>query len=228
MKAKDVMTTRVVAVMADTTVADLANRLLQHRVSAAPVVDSDGKLVGIVSEGDLLRHVASERTPRSWWLRLFDEDTEAKDYIKAHGRHVRDVMTRNVISVAEDTPVADVAELLETRHIKRVPVVRAGKVVGIVSRANLIHGLAAMRAAPSPATADDERLRAAIIAELRSKEWSYIDSTNVIVANGVVELWGIVGSKAEKDAARVAIENLPGVRNIVDRRAVWSELPAYL
>ncbi len=228
MKAKDVMTTRVVAVMGDTTVAEVAQRLLQHRVSAAPVVDRDGKLVGIVSEGDLLRHVGPDRTPRSWWLGLFDADSGAKDYTKAHGRHVRDVMTKNVISVTEDTPVADIAELLETRQIKRVPVVRDGRVVGIVSRANLIHGLAAMRAAPSPATVDDARLRAAIVAELSSKDWSHIDSTNVVVTNGVVEFWGIVDNEAEKDAARVAAENMPGVKKVIDRRAVWSNLPAYL
>jgi CBS-domain-containing membrane protein len=228
MKAKDVMTTRVVVVMGDTSVSELANRLLQHRVSAAPVVDKVGKLIGIVSEGDLLRHVGPERTPRSWWLGLFNEDAEAKDYIKAHGRHVRDVMTRDVISVTEDTPVAEIAELLETRQIKRVPVVRDGRVVGIVSRANLIHGLAAMRAAPSPATTDDDRLRAAIVAELATKDWSSINSTNVVVIDGVVEFWGIVGSEAEKEAARVAAENLPGVREVVDHRAVWSNLPAYL
>lgn len=228
MKAKDVMTTRVVEVMADTTVGDLANRLLQHRVSAAPVVDGEGKLIGIVSEGDLLRHIGPERTPRSWWLGMFDEDAEARDYIKAHGRRVRDVMTRQVVTVGEDTPVAEIAELLETRHIKRVPVVRNGRVVGIVSRANLIHGLAAMRSQPSPAVTDDARLRAAIVAELATKEWSYIDSTNVVVTKGVVELWGTVGSATEKDAARVAVENLPGVRRVIDHRAVWADLPAYL
>ncbi len=228
MKAKDVMTARVVAVMGETTVAELAQRLLQHRVSAAPVVDSEGTLVGIVSEGDLLRHVAPERTPRSWWLGLFDGDSAARDYTKAHGRHVRDVMTRDVISVTEDTPVPEIAELLETRHIKRVPVVRDGKVVGIVSRANLIHGLAAMRAAVSPATADDERLRAAVVAELSARDWSHINSTNVVVTNGVVEFWGLVDNQDEKDAARVAAENLPGVKKVVDHRAVWSNLPAYL
>ncbi len=228
MRAKDVMTSRVVAVMGDTSVGELANRLLQHRVSAAPVVDKDGKLIGIVSEGDLLRHVGPERTPRSWWLGLFDEDADAKAYTKAHGRHVRDVMTRDVISVTEDTPVAEIAELLETHHVKRVPVVRDGRVVGIVSRANLIHGLAAMRTAPSAVTTDDARLRAAIVAELESKDWSYINSTNVVVTNGVVEFWGAVGTEAEKDAARVAAENLPGVKKVVDHRAVWSSLPAYL
>ncbi|HEX9836667.1 MAG TPA: CBS domain-containing protein [Alphaproteobacteria bacterium] len=227
MRAKDVMTTRVVSVAPDVTVKEIASALLSHRISAVPVVDQDGRLVGIVSEGDLIRRAetGTAPSPRSWWL---DFVTPAEDlarrYVKAHGRRARDVMTKNVVTVKEDAPLAEVAELLETRHIKRVPVLRDGKLVGIVSRANLVQGLATMRSPEPSAAPSDETMRQRILAELEREHWSGIGTTNVTVAKGVVEFWGLVDSNDIKEATRVAAENVPGVKQVIDRRVV-SKIP---
>ncbi len=145
MRAKDVMTSPIVTVGPEATVQEIAKLLIERQVSGMPVLDQGGRVVGIVSEGDLMRRVehADERH-RSWWLKLFsDEITEATEYVKTHGRRAAEVMTRDVVTVDEDTPLHEIAALLEERRIKRVPVVRDGRLVGIVSRANLLHGLAA-------------------------------------------------------------------------------------
>lgn len=135
MRTKDIMTTPAISVKPDTTVPTIAQLLLARHFSAVPVIDDGGNLVGIVSEGDLLRRAEGDDSRHSsWWLRLVSAaDTIAEDYVKAHGRSAANVMTRDVITVTDDMPVADLAHLLETKRIKRVPVVREGKVVGIAS-----------------------------------------------------------------------------------------------
>src|SRR5580692_8668968 len=163
MRAVDVMTTDVITVDPDTTVRALATLLAERGISGAPVVDSGGRLVGVISEGDLL-HRAEIGTARrhrerrrSWWLDHFAAEL-ARDYVKSHGRTVKDIMTRDVVTVSEDTDLAEIATLLETKRIKRVPVTRDGKVVGIVSRANLVRALAAATTgAPMPAANADDR-----------------------------------------------------------------------
>ena len=221
MKAKDVMTPYAVTVAPDSTVGEVADTLLTHGISAAPVVEGE-KLVGIVSEGDLVRRVeiGTDRRPRSWWLRLFTDDTAlAAEYIKSHATRVRDIMTRKVVTVTEDTPLADVATTLEKNRIKRVPVLRDGRLVGIVSRANLIQGLAAARATPLPQVEpDDSTIRAAVLDALRSQSWSSVGTADVTVTNGVVEFWGIFRSEEQRDAGRVAAENVAGVRKVEDHR----------
>lgn len=228
MQAKDVMTTAVVTVGSDTTVNDIAKILVERSISAVPVVDGDGAILGIVSEGDLMRRqeIATDRRERSWWLRSFTNSaTLAKEYAKSHGLHAHDVMTRDVITVPETTPVAKVAEILETNHIKRVPVVSDGKLVGIVSRANIIRGLATSQEAPlASVSTDDEAIRVKMIEILESESWGNAWSTNVMVSDGVVELWGSVKTEAEREAARAAADNIPGVRKFVDRRAVSPQL----
>jgi CBS domain-containing protein len=227
MKAKDVMTTRVVSVAPDVTVKEIASTLLSHRISAVPVVDPDGRLVGIVSEGDLIRRPETGTAPgsRSWWADFITPSEDlARRYVKSHGQRARDVMTKSVVTVTEDTPLADVAELLESRHIKRVPVVRNGKLVGIVSRANLVQGLATMRSSALSVAPSDETIRQRILAELEREHWSGIGTTNVTVAKGVVEFWGLVDSNDIKEATRVAAENVQGVNQVVDRRVV-SKIP---
>jgi len=222
MKAKDIMSIQVVTAAPDATVQEIARRLLQHQISAVPVVDEQGRVVGMVSEGDLVRRVeAGTEKRRSWWLRmLVDPAVLSTDYVKSHARHARDVMTTDVITVTPDTPVAEIAELLEKRHIKRVPVVRDGKLVGIVSRANLLHALVAMRAfTPAPAPTD-EAIRARVIAELGKEPWGDTVATNVLVNDGVVELWGGANSEQEMQAGRVLAENVSGVKKVVDRRFV--------
>jgi CBS domain-containing protein len=219
MQARDVMTTNVVTVRPDTRVEEIARLLLDRRISGVPVVDADGRLVGIVTEGDLMRRpeIGTERH-RGWWLRLFgDERERAAEYARAHGSRADEVMTRNVVTVTEETPVGEIARLLEKHRIKRVPVVRDGKPVGIVSRANLLHSLAA-RPAPAPPERwmDDRSIRDEVARVLSHEGWAQHGPLNVIVTNGVVELWGFVESQEERLAIRVAAENVPGVVAVRD------------
>jgi CBS domain-containing protein len=212
------MTAKVVTVTPDTPVGEVARILLERRISGVPVVDTSGRLVGIVTEGDLMRRpeLETERR-RPWWLGMVaDERAQAEEYAKAHGSRAEDVMTRNVVTVTEDTPVSDIARLLERHRIKRVPVVRDGTLVGIVSRANLIQGLAAHReAAPAPAR-DDRSIREQITRTFDREGWVTHGPLNVIVRNGVVELWGFVESREERDALRVAAQSVPGVVAVED------------
>jgi CBS domain-containing protein len=217
MQVKDVMTTSVAAVPPHMAVEDVAAFLLERRISAAPVVDDDGRLLGIVSEGDLLRRpeTGTER-PRSWWLSLFASSTEAAaDYIKTHGRRAIDVMTGDVVTVGEDTPLSEVAGLLERNRIKRLPVVRDGRLVGIISRADLLRALAAARPAPAPpSAADDRAIRDQLMAHLRKVGLPHLHLVNVVVSDGVVHLWGLVDSEVEGKALRIAAEEVPGVRAV--------------
>lgn len=232
MQAKDVMTANVVSVAPDTDVATVARRLVERAISAVPVVDGDGRVIGIVSEGDLMRRPESEteRQP-SWWLRLLaSPEEQAGAFVKSHGMTAGDVMTRDVVTVAEDTALDAVAEVLERHRIKRVPILRDGALVGIVSRANLLHGLIA-GGVKAPAAADDGALRAAVLAAL-SEAGIRDDFVDVVVSDGVARLWGAVESQAEKRAARVAAESTPGVARVEDhigimprmvRAAMWGE-----
>lgn len=222
MRAKDVMTTNVISVGPDTEVRTVARRLIERRISAVPVVDHEDRILGIVSEGDLMRRPESdtERHP-SWWLALLAMPEEkARDYLKSHGLTAKDLMSRDVVTVAEDTPLVEVATLLERHRIKRVPVVREGKIVGIVSRANLLHGLVAREAAPA-ATQDDAAIRQHVIdnAKKAGIDEGYI---NVVVAGGIVHIWGLVDSDAEKEAVRVAAETAPGVSAVENNVGVLS------
>jgi CBS domain-containing protein len=153
------MTTDVVTVGPDARVVEVAETLLATRISAVPVIGERGELVGIVSEGDLMRRSeARTERRRAWWLEAFGGRTAlANAYVQANAQKVADIMTRNVVTATPDTPLGEIAALLERHHIKRVPVVRNGKVVGIVSRANLIQALASIRKKISIATASGDR-----------------------------------------------------------------------
>ncbi|MBI3707671.1 MAG: CBS domain-containing protein [Proteobacteria bacterium] len=229
MLARDVMTRMVATVTPTTPVDEIAGLLLGRSISAVPVVDAEERIVGIVSEGDLLRRpeTGTERR-RSWWLELIsDPRSLATDYVKSHGRRAQDVMTRHVVSVTETTSVAAVADLLEARRIKRVPVVRDGKLVGIVSRADLIRVLArGTTKVAGFAALDDRSIRAAIIGQLNREPWANPFFINVVVENGTVELGGAVGSDEQRMALRVLAEGVPGVRQVVDHVSV-QRLAAY-
>jgi CBS domain-containing protein len=218
-QAKDVMTAKVVSVTPDTPIEQIARLLLEQRISGVPVTDAGGRILGIVTEGDLMRRpdLQTERR-RPWWLRIVaDERTRAEEYAKTHGSRAADVMTRNVVTVTEETTVGEIARLLERHHIKRVPVVREGKLVGIVSRANLIQGLAARRDRAGPAgPTDDRSVRDEVVRVLDHEGWLTHSPLNVIVTGGVVELWGVVESVEERNAIRVAAENVPGVVAVED------------
>ncbi|WP_458526885.1 CBS domain-containing protein [Onishia taeanensis] len=213
MRAVDIMTPQVVSVSPETAVQEIARLLLAHRISAVPVVDGDQHLLGMVSEGDLMgRNENQAEQPTPWWLALVSSGPEtAASYIKTHGQTAQDIMSHPVVDVEEDASVAEIARLLEKRHIKRVPVTRDGKLVGIVSRANLLQGLATAPA-PSEATVDDRSLRDALNQELEEKLNTV--RVNVIVTDGVVELWGLVASDEEMKAVQLAAKNQPGVKRI--------------
>jgi CBS domain-containing protein len=219
MKAADVMVTNVITVGPDACVQDVARILLDSRISGVPVVGSDGKLLGIVSEGDLMRRVeAGTGRRRPWWLAIFTgREALASEFVREHSRRVTDVMTRNVVTATSDAPLSAIATLLERNAIKRVPIVDDGKVVGIVSRANLLQALACQGEQLQAATpADDTKIRADVISQLKAEPWTRPSLINVIVQDGAVELWGIVDSVSEKKAVRVAAEVTPGVRAVND------------
>jgi len=219
MHAIDVMTSEVISVDEDATVPAVARLLAERGISAVPVVDTDNRVIGIVSEGDLL-HRAETGTERrrSWWLDMMASTNKlAGNYIKSHSGKVTDVMTRNVLSVTETTSVADIALLLETNRIKRVPVVRDGKLVAIVSRANLVQALAMTIDEPSSrGDADDRTIRQKLLAELKAQRWAEVSPANVTVKDGVVHLWSSYLSEQEKRALVVAAESIPGVRRVED------------
>ncbi|MDX1377040.1 MAG: CBS domain-containing protein [Burkholderiales bacterium] len=225
MEARDVMTTQVITVSPDQTVSDIARLFVTHRISAVPVVDPAGQVVGIVSEGDLIdRADAGTRHRMSWWLEfLAGSERQAQAYLRAHGKRARDVMTRDVVSVDEKAPLAEIAALLEKRRIKRVPVLRGGKLVGIVSRANLLHGLVAQQAAPA-GSASARELRAAVQREL-AEAGIGVDRVNVVVSEDAVQLWGWVDSELERKAAGAAAEAAAGERTVENHVTV---MPAQL
>ena len=224
MKARDVMVSPVITVRPYSSVQDLAKIFMERHISAVPVVDDRSHVVGIVSEGDLIRRVeaGTDTTPRSWWLRaVVSPETLAGEYVKSHAKKARDVMTSLAVTVTEETSVADIATILETKQIKRVPVVRHGKPVGIVSRANLLHCLAETKGADlEPPAPLDQEIRQRLTTALERQPWANIGATNVTVARGVVTLWGIVESAKEKQATRVAAEGIPGVVQVIDNRAL--------
>jgi CBS domain-containing protein len=219
MKARDIMVTKVITVGPDSSVREVAEIFLRHRISALPVLDRTGKLIGIISEGDLVRRAELETDyRRSWWLEIFarkSNEALAIEYVKSHARTTKDLMTRQVITVKPTTPLRDVAALLERRGIKRVPVVRRdGKVVGIVSRANLIHALATLPKGTEPSTVGDSMIRKRVMARLNSERWARDAILSATVQDGTLKLWGVVDSEAEKEAARVAAELVQGVRQV--------------
>jgi CBS domain-containing protein len=226
MKAADVMTRRLITIDPDSSVADAAKRMLESRISGMPVVDGEGQLVGVISEGDLLHRSemgTDQPQRRSWWLNLISGPTDAADdYVKSHSRWVRDVMTQSVVTVNPDASLGDVVRVLERHRIKRVPVVDNGRLVGIVSRANLLQALGS--GAVIEMSADDRTLREGVLAELAAQPWAPEDySENIVVKDGIVHLWGSVSTESQRDALRVAAESVPGVKGVEDHITVANQ-----
>jgi CBS domain-containing protein len=221
MKAADVMTSNVITANVNATVQEVAGILVTNRVSAVPVVDQEGKLAGIISEGDLFRRseIGTER-PRAWWLDAVSTNRAlADEFVRSHSRRVRDVMTVDVVSVKSNATLAEIAALLEKNRIKRVPVVEDGAVVGIVSRANLVQALASATSPPRAAESDPA-LRGKVYARIHEASRASPAALNVIVHDRLVELWGTVDSEAERIAIRIAAETTPGVRGVNDNLVV--------
>jgi CBS domain-containing protein len=218
MQAKDIMTAGLIKIGPDAAIAEAAKRMVENRISALPVVDDAGSLVGIVSEGDLMRRseMGTEKR-RPWWLAIVAGDEElAHDFTKAHGQQVKDVMTRKVITASEDWPLEKIARTLEEQHIKRVIVLRQGKPVGIVSRADLLRAFATRPVAAAAPSVGDHDLRHAVTEALVRKEWGggVAAPVTVIVEGGVVHLWGVVGSETVREAMRIAAQEVPGVKRV--------------
>jgi CBS domain-containing protein len=217
MRAKDVMVSDVVTVGLDTDVAEAVKLLGKHDVSALPVVDGQHRLVGILSEADLIHRaeIGTEKH-RPWWLEaVTGAATLAQDFAKSHGKKVGEVMTTDVVAAGEETPLSEIAALLERKRIKRVPITRKGKLVGVVSRANLIQALASALGRGEP-SADDARIRAELLARLKRQPWTDFGARNVIVSGGTVHLWGLVSSEQERKALTALAEGVPGVVSVAD------------
>jgi CBS domain-containing protein len=218
MQARDIMVSPVITTGENETVRDVARLLATKRISAVPVVDSAGKLVGIVTEADLMRRIETgTEHPHSWWLSFFLGDRAlAADYVKSHATKVKDIMTRDVKSALPETPLFEIADMFEEHHIKRVPIVTsAGDLVGIVSRANIIQAIASTRPALQ-ISLPDAAIRTTLLEELRRQPWAHVHRLNITVTNGAVDLWGFVESEKERQAIAVAAEAIPGVTAVND------------
>jgi CBS domain-containing protein len=218
MKTADIMTRNVVSVRPETTILQAAQLMLQHRISGLPVVDCDGHIVGIVTEGDFLRRAetGTQRKRTRWVEFLVGPGRLAEEYVRSSSRRVEDVMTRSVHTISEDTPVSDAVELMERHRIKRLPVLRDHKIVGIVSRANLLHALASLAREIEATPADDEAIREALLTELNQQSWAPLGLIDVIVRKGTVELWGTLLDERKRRALILAAENVGGVKGVRD------------
>jgi CBS domain-containing protein len=224
MRAIDVMVRDVVTVSRDTDVAEAIKLLAEHDVSALPVLDKDGNLVGVLSEADLIHRaeIGTEKH-RPWWIEaMTGASTLAEEFAKSHGKKVGEVMTDGVISVAEETPLSEIAALFERKRIKRVPVVKDGKLVGIVSRSNLIQALASAVGRIDQQDETDRQIRIELLSRLKDQKWTGFGDRNITVGNRVVHLWGLVGSEAERKALLALAEGVPGVSRVSDEM-----IPAY-
>ena len=218
MRAIDVMVHDVLTVRPDTDVAEAIKLLTEHDVSALPVLDKDGNLVGILSEADLIRRVkiGTEKHRPRWLEPVTGASTLAEEFAKSHGKKVGEVMTTGAISVSEDTPLSEIAAVLERNGIERVPVVKDGKLVGVVSRSNLIQALASVIGRIDQHNETDRQIRLDLLSRLREQSWTDFGSRNITVSNRVVHLWGLVGSAAERKALLALAESEPGVSRVSD------------
>jgi len=224
MKVKHLMTLEVIKVAPEDTIQHAIRLMLQNKISGLPVVDSD-KLVGIVTEGDFLRRIetGTERKRHRWLEFLIGPGRLADEYVHTHGRKVSEVMTVDPYTVGEDADVGEVVRLMEQHRVKRLPVMRGDELVGIISRANLMQATASLARAVAPGTGDDAAIRDNLIAQLGKQEWAPLNLINIAVNDGVVELSGAITDIRQRNALKVAAENIPGVAGVRDN-LVWIDL----
>ena len=224
MKASDIMSARVISIAPDAGVLEAIRVMLQNHISGLPVIDQAGTLVGVVTEGDFLRRseTGTERKRPRWLEFLLGPSRLASEYVHTHARKVEEVMTREPITITEDAPLDKVVQLMERRRIKRLPVVRGSKVVGIVSRANLLHALASLGAAAPPPAKSDVAIRQQLLAEFDKQTWAPVALIDAVVKDGVVELWGTITEEAQGEGLKVLAENIPGVKSVVSH-LTWIE-----
>jgi CBS domain-containing protein len=214
----DVMTRNCITIAPGATVEEAVNLMLSHHISGLFVVDRNGDLAGVITEGDLLRRdeIGTQRH-RPWWLRLLASPArQAHDFTQANGRHVRDVMTEDVLSIGQDAPLEDVVDAMEKHRIKRLPVIADSRVVGVVSRSDLLRALIGRVRPVEPQDTDDRSIRTAILNALEAQAWAPTTTLNVTVASGVVDLWGTITNEQERHGIRVIAENTAGVKSVND------------
>jgi CBS domain-containing protein len=224
MKASDVMTPDVISADPDATVLQAARYMIQHHISGLPIIDKTGTLVGILSEGYFLRRreTHTDRRPSRWLEFLMGPGKLAAQYTHTHGSKVSEVMTTNLHTVSEDTSLEKVVEMMERYRIKRVPVLRGKKIVGIVTRANLMHAMVSLARGEPKAASGDAAIRQELLKELKTEKWALASMINVVVRAGVVELWGMIVDDRQRQALVVAAENVPGVKQVKDH-LTWVE-----
>jgi CBS domain-containing protein len=224
MKARDIMSARVITIAPDASVQDAVGVMLENHISGLPVVDASGALVGMVTEGDFLRRAETGTAPkRPRWLEfLVGPGRLAEEYVETHARKVGEMMTIDPVTVTEDASLDEIVKVMERRRIKRVPVMRGTQVVGIVSRSNLMHAVATLgRTAAAPAQSD-AAIRQQLLDEFQKQFWAPAALIDVAVKDGVVELWGTILEGAQGEAIRVCAENIPGVKKVVSH-LTWIE-----
>jgi CBS domain-containing protein len=222
MNARDIMTRDVTTVRPDTSVRDIAAVMVEKHISGVPVLSDDGKVVGIVSQSDLLHRaeIGTERKHK-WWFRIFADSSElAREYAKAHGLKARDVMSRYVVSVRDDAELRDVADILDARRIKRVPVIQEGRVVGIITRGDLVRALSHAQISKASKRIDNAALHKTLHDRIRSQPWVNDGYISVTVNDGVVELWGQVDTTDQRNALRALVEETDGVSRVEDMLSV--------
>ncbi|MEH2568680.1 MULTISPECIES: CBS domain-containing protein [unclassified Bradyrhizobium] len=217
MRAHQIMTRSVYSVLPEATILEAANIMLQRHISGLPVVDAAGKLVGIVSEGDFIRRseIGTQRKRGRWLKFLLGAGEAATEFVHEHGRKISEVMTRDPLTISEDTPLEEIVKTMENNGVKRLPVMRGDKLVGIVSRANLLQAVATLaRDIPDP-TADDDHIRRRIVDTLGKNDWCPF-GLNVVVRDGIVHLSGVITEERSRQASIVGAENVAGVKKVHD------------
>jgi CBS domain-containing protein len=218
MQAEAIMSKPVVCVEPTASIAEAAALMLFKKISGLPVINRDGRLVGILSEGDFLRRrELGTLKKRSRWLEfIVSPGMAAEEYVNGNGRRIEEVMSHDVVVTSPAASLGEIVELMARHHVKRTPVVESGKVVGIVTRSDIVRALLTVLPDVAARADDDERIRRSIVDELAAQKWAGKGLINVVVNDGTVKLSGAIFDERERLAARVAAENVAGVRAVED------------
>jgi CBS domain-containing protein len=226
MKVSEIMTRRVISIAPEATLISAIRLMLKHHISGLPVIDHDHKLVGIVSESDFLHRADTGTDPRrSWLYAIFEPTGAAEGYVRSHGMKIRDIMTKQVVTANEQTPLEEVVHLLEVQNVKRLPVLHEHKVVGIVTRTNLMHAFVSMHRGMQKSSEIDASLREHLLREVDRQSWAVGAHVDVMVRNGLADLWGTISDLEQRNSLRELVENTPGVKIVVDHLR-WQDTPA--
>lgn len=225
MKASEIMTRRVISIEPEATIVQAIKLMLKNHLSGLPVIDRSGKLVGIITEGDFLhrREIGTEIKRNAWFDVIFGSEQSAHDYMRAHAHTVADLMTRPPITVDGDMSLDKVVHLMERHRIKRLPVERKGKVVGIISRANLMRALASIHRGSSETSRNDQEIRKRIVADIEKQNWAYGTDIMVLVRDGVVDLCGTLNDSSQRGALKALVREKSGVRKLYDHLRLKDE-----